>query len=80
MSNLFPLRGTIAKLGRDTPDVPCAVFFDDHEWQALLVYWTRNLPLSDKSPTLREAMRMTAQLGGFLGRTCDGNPGTSLSG
>jgi hypothetical protein len=66
----------LAKLGRDTPDVPCTVFFDDHEWQALLVYWTRNLPVSDKPPTLREAMRMTAQLGGFLGRTCDGNPGT----
>ena len=65
----------LAKLGRDTPDVPCTVFFDDHEWQALLVYWTRNLPLPDKPPTLREAMRMTAQLGGFLGRTCDGNPG-----
>ncbi len=29
-----------------------------------------------KTPTLREAMRMVASLGGFLGRKSDGNPGT----
>jgi hypothetical protein len=66
----------LAKLGRETPDVPCTVFFEDHEWQALLVYWTRKLPAFDTPPTLREAMRLTAQLGGFLGRKCDGDPGT----
>ena len=27
-------------------------------------------------PTLREAVRMIASLGGFLGRKCDGEPGT----
>jgi hypothetical protein len=27
-------------------------------------------------PTLREATRMVARLGGFLGRKCDGEPGT----
>ena len=29
-----------------------------------------------KPPTLREAIRLTAGLGGFLGRKCDGEPGT----
>jgi hypothetical protein len=29
-----------------------------------------------KVPSLRQALRMTAQLGGFLGRTGDGEPGT----
>jgi hypothetical protein len=66
----------LTKLGRETPDVPCTVFFEDHEWQALMVYWTRKLPEPDKPPSLREATRMTAQLGGFLGRKCDGEPGT----
>jgi hypothetical protein len=64
------------KLGRETPDVPCTVFFADHEWQALVVYRTRKLPEPDKPPSLGEATRMTAQLGGFLGRKCDGEPGT----
>ena len=27
-------------------------------------------------PTIREATRMVASLGGFLGRKCDGEPGT----
>ncbi|MBS3917416.1 MAG: hypothetical protein KG012_20600, partial [Deltaproteobacteria bacterium] len=30
----------------------------------------------DHPPTLREAMRMVATLGGFLGRKRDGEPGT----
>ncbi len=32
--------------------------------------------LPEKSPALREAIHMTASLGGFLGRKCDGEPGT----
>ena len=30
----------------------------------------------DEPPTLRQAVRLTAKLGGFLGRKCDGEPGT----
>lgn len=67
----------LAKLGRETPDVPCTVFFEAHEWKGLLTYWERRPPEpSRQPPSLREAMRLTAQLGGFLGRKCDGEPGT----
>jgi Druantia protein DruA/Transposase DNA-binding/Transposase Tn5 dimerisation domain len=66
----------LTKLGRETPDVPCTVFFEDHEWKALTTYWTKSPVLSGTPPTLREAVRLTAQLGGFLGRKCDGEPGT----
>jgi hypothetical protein len=31
----------------------------------------------DKEPTLREIIRLTASLGGFLGRKGDGEPGTT---
>jgi hypothetical protein len=62
------------KLGRETPDVPCTVFFEEHEWQALVLYVTRK-PLPPTPPTLREALRMTAGIGGFLGRKGDGEPG-----
>lgn len=66
----------LAKLGREIPDVPCTVFFEDAEWKALVAYITRNPVPPVKPPSLREAMRMAASLGGFLGRKCDGEPGT----
>lgn len=66
----------LAKLGRETPDVPCTVFFADIEWKALLAYVTKNPQPSPQPPSLREAMRLVATLGGFLGRKGDGEPGT----
>ena len=66
----------LTKLGRETPDVPCTVFFEDAEWKALTAYITRNPILPDGPPKLREAIRMVASLGGFLCRKCDGEPGT----
>jgi hypothetical protein len=66
----------LAKLGRETPDVPCTVFFEKAEWKALVAYVTQNPKPPNKPPTLREAMRMVATLGGFLGRKGDGEPGT----
>ncbi len=66
----------LVKLGRETPDVPCSVFFEEAEWKALVAYVTQNPKPPDKPPTLREAMRMVATLGGFLGRKGDGEPGT----
>jgi hypothetical protein len=66
----------LVKLGRETPDVPCMVFFEEAEWKALVAYVTQNPKPPDHPPTLREAMRMVASLGGFLGRKGDGEPGT----
>jgi hypothetical protein len=66
----------LAKLGRETPDVPCTVYFEEAQWKALLAYVTRNPIPPPQPPSLREALRMTAGLGGFLGRKCDKEPGT----
>lgn len=66
----------LTKLGRETPDVPCTVFFEDAEWKALVAYVTHDPLPPAHPPTLREATRMVASLGGFLGRTGDGEPGT----
>jgi hypothetical protein len=65
-----------AKLGRDHPEVPCTVYFDDDQWRALVAKHTRSLVPPPTPPTLREALRMVAALGGFLGRKGDGEPGT----
>jgi len=66
----------LAKLGREIPDVPCTVFFEEAEWKALVAYITQNPKPPETAPTLREAIRMVATLGGFLGRKGDGEPGT----
>jgi len=66
----------LTKLGRETPDVPCTVFFEEAEWRALTAYITQNPIPPDRPPSLREAIRIVASLGGFLGRESDGEPGT----
>jgi len=66
----------LAKLGREIPDVPCTVYFEEAEWKALVAYVTHNPTPPEQPPSLREAMRMVAGLGGFLGRKGDGEPGT----
>ena len=66
----------LTKLGRETPDVPCTVYFEEHEWQALVAYVTGCADVPATPPSLGEAVRMVAELGGFLGRKRDGEPGT----
>jgi len=56
--------------------VPCTVFFEEDEWKALTAYISQNPVPPDSPPKLREAIRMVASLGGFLGRKSDGEPGT----
>jgi len=63
--------------GRETPDVPCDRFLKEEEWKVLCVYVNNTTELPKKPPTLREAVRMIASLGGFLGRKSDKEPGTT---
>lgn len=66
----------LKRLARKDPDAPCTVYFRDHEWKALVVFITRAPVPPEHPPSLRDATRMVAQLGGFLGRKGDGEPGT----
>ena len=70
----------MTKLGREVPDLPADVFFDQDECQVLLAYEAKNNKkkqlATSQLPSLREAIRMIAKLGGFLGRKSDGEPGT----
>jgi hypothetical protein len=69
----------LTKMGRETPDVPCTVFFEEYEWKALVAHITQNPVPPLEPPTLRDAVRMVASLGGFLGRKGDGEPGTKTT-
>jgi hypothetical protein len=64
-----------AMLARVVPDIPCSVLFEEEEWQALYCTIRKTAILPEKEPNLREAIRMVGQLGGFLGRKSDGEPG-----
>jgi len=66
----------LTKQGRETPDVPCDVFLEEEEWQALCATVRQAAPPAEPPP-LRDAVRMIASLGGFLGRKSDGEPGTT---
>jgi hypothetical protein len=66
----------LAKLGRETPQVPCTVYFEEAQWKALLAYIHQDPVPPAQPPSLNQAMRLVASLGGFLGRKGDGHPGT----
>jgi hypothetical protein len=62
-------------LARLVPNVSCSAILNEDEWQALYcrIHHTPTPPAT--APPLREALRWIAQLGGFLGRRGDGEPG-----
>jgi len=65
-------------LNRNDPDLPCTVILTATEWQALYMRIHRTTSLPSTPPTVRQAVRWIAQLGGFLGRKHDGEPGITV--
>ena len=68
----------LTMVGRQTPDMPCTAIFDAHEWQALYCFIHKTNTPPDDPPTLKQVTRWIAQLGGFLGRKGDGDPGVTV--
>jgi len=65
-------------LARVLPDAPCTAVLADDEWQALWCARYNTATPPETPPTIREAVREIAHLGGFLGRTHDGEPGVTV--
>jgi hypothetical protein len=63
---------------RQTPDASCLLALTDTEWQALYAHHHRTTRLPATPPTLHQATRWIAQLGGFLARKSDGEPGVKV--
>lgn len=68
----------ITKVNRSQPNEPCTTVLAKHEWKALYctIHKTRNLP--QKVPSVKDAVRWIGQLGGFLGRKGDKEPGITV--
>ena len=65
-------------INRAEPDLPCTVALTTVEWQALYTRIHHTTSLPETPPTVRQAVRWIAQLGGFLGRKRDGEPGVTV--
>lgn len=63
-------------LARREPDVPCTRVLTADEWQALAAHIQGRVPA--RPPTLAQAVKWIARLGGHLGRKCDGPPGVRV--
>lgn len=63
---------------RQTPEAPCTVALQPVEWHALFAFIHRTQRLPDQPPSLRQVVRWIGQLGGFLGRQGDGEPGVKV--
>jgi hypothetical protein len=70
------LYGTM--LARAVPEAPCTALLEADEWQALYCAIHRTPTPPTSPPPIRTAVRWIAQLGGFLGRTGDGEPGVTV--
>lgn len=66
----------LTMLGREVPDHPCSVFFEEIEWKALCCYYYKKPEPPKEPPTLKQAIQMLGRVGGHLGRKRDGMPGT----
>jgi Transposase DNA-binding/Transposase Tn5 dimerisation domain len=64
----------ITMAGRAYPEVSCEVVFEPQEWATLYTMQHHCHP-PPAPPPLREMVRSLAQLGGFLARQGDGEPG-----
>ena len=65
----------ITLIARADPELPCTSFVADEEWRVLYSKIMKTKSYPKKPPCIREVVRWIAQLGGFLGRKGDGEPG-----
>ena len=60
---------------RVNPESSCEGVLETYEWQALYARIHKSKTIPKKAPSLRQAVRWIGQLGGFLGRKGDKEPG-----
>jgi hypothetical protein len=68
----------LCKAGRESSDDLACDWLSEAEWRALTSYMEDRATPPHQPPTVRQAVRWIAQLGGFLGRRSDGEPGPTV--
>lgn len=64
-------------INRTHPNAPATMVMADHEWKVLYAVIHNTTQLPEQVPTVRQVVRWTAQLGGFLARKGDKEPGVT---
>jgi hypothetical protein len=64
----------VCRLGRELPDISCEAVFEADEWKSVYRVVRKEWPPSTP-PNLKEMVRMVAQLGGYVNRKRDDEPG-----
>jgi hypothetical protein len=85
LHNYIALMGVVAwrlhwltYINRCDPNQPCTVVLTTPEWQALYLRIHKTMTFPKQLPTVHQVIRWIAQLGGFLGRQADGEPGITV--
>ena len=65
----------LGQAAREKPEGSAAQWLLDSEWKVLWAHMNPHQPLPQQAPGLRQAVRWIGQLGGFIGRKSDGEPG-----
>lgn len=65
----------LTMVAREKPDTPCDQILSEEEWHVLSAWATGKI--ADKAPSVRQAMRWIGNLGGWLPRGKQDNPGTT---
>ena len=65
----------ITLIARVSPNASCLLFLNNIEWKILFSKHNQNKKIPQKTPSVKEAVKWIAQLGGFLARKGDGEPG-----
>jgi hypothetical protein len=65
----------LCKAAREQPDAAVSAWLSQAEWEALWCHVHQRITPPKMPPSVRQAVRWIAQLGGFLARKCDGEPG-----
>ena len=56
-------------------EMPADAFLERDEWEAIFIWKYKTFDIPDTPPSIGEAVRWIAMLGGYLGRNNDGPPG-----
>lgn len=61
---------------RATPEAPCSDYYESNQWQAIVMFVTRQRVDPSHPPSMQEFVYMVAQLGGYINKRSQGPPGS----
>ncbi len=65
----------VTLVARVAPNVSCLLFLNDMEWKILFSKFNSQNKIPERAPSVKECVNWIAQLGGFLARKSDKDPG-----